>query len=799
MNLPVGVLHSPRQQSLIAKAQSAIIRIETRHPFSHNDLYKLITLDYRQQVVPYLRGDWDDFDRIFMLDPQSETRIYGRAEHHGETRKPEMLKPKLPGITVVTNLPTKESRGLPSQLMVFGCTMGHSHAPDRDQRTLEVYEFQSHGMLALDREDGKVELWVAQDGDKVAVPNGCHVTSYNLGDKDDPLITLDFSSLATNYFDEKRDLAHKYGPVFLAYYDDFEVVFVLNRLYVNNRDHPAGVRLAGNLKDRRNREIRITRGARLNLGRLLYEQLTQNPELIGRFAQLGIVIKQASPEAALGPLGPGQSSYLYFSRPLVEAAKEGTEVYRYFFPEAERATPTLPKPWAMEKAVQQAQQPVTPLALNRPLMIVVEGAGEWVEQAYRSLFKKKVDENKKLSVFYADDTRWKEARPQWADPERWEDPKGGADHQKWKPEKTGIQDWEVYLDKADPEDFARYRNLRPDLVLIVTPDFTHSTIVRQWLGKAPAVLVEKPFDSQVKNVDDLKYALEEPYNTIILGLDHYQFYALPLYEMQADIRRHLGGALSKVEFYLTEDRPVEQRRARTLQYGLTLDLLPHLFALLTYFGKVHTIDEIQVVEAGQYYPLGEDVARWFRSETYSHVRFTFEDYSGNGFHVPCRAVVGKGFSKEVKYMEVTGRTGNAVRIDLRKPDDTLAAQHPGYPFSCVSFLQGEQVSSRSDRDPERIKLIPDPYHSKRLLRLPLHPTDPTHYCRRLFRERYEVLLDDLLNGTANAVPSTLRLNEGREIVRALDRTWWAIQEKRHWRPYDLGGLDPAQLMMGDHE
>src|SRR5205823_4809375 len=124
----------------------------------------------------------------------------------------------------------------------------------------------------------------------------------------------------------------------------------------------------------------------------------------------------------------------------------------------------------------------------------------------------KVSAGTHLVVFYADDTRWK-PRPEWAEPSK-------------------LQTWEIYLDKADPNDFAVYQNLRPDVVFVVTPDFTHSAIAQWWLGKAPLVFVEKPFDSQVANVDELLRALGRQRGTAILGLDHYQFYARPLYDLR---------------------------------------------------------------------------------------------------------------------------------------------------------------------------------------------------------------------------------------------------------------------------
>src|SRR6185436_5221086 len=129
-------------------------------------------------------------DRLFRLSTtrpyyvqgkqQESPVLYSGAEHNGSPHKsaehpssPLGSFVKLPNITVLPNLSTEESRGLARPYTLFGSTMGHYHpqAPT-GPRVQEVYEFQSYGCLALDREEGHVELWVAQDGDKVAVPSG---------------------------------------------------------------------------------------------------------------------------------------------------------------------------------------------------------------------------------------------------------------------------------------------------------------------------------------------------------------------------------------------------------------------------------------------------------------------------------------------------------------------------------------------------------------------------------------------------------------------------------------------------
>lgn len=82
--------------------------------------------------------------------------------------------------------------------------------------------------------------------------------------------------------------------------------------------HHAGVRLATPPTEARQRQIRIKRGARLDLGRLVYEQLTQHSDVIGYCAGLGLRIRRASPEVVLQPLPPTVGgSRLYFSSPLV--------------------------------------------------------------------------------------------------------------------------------------------------------------------------------------------------------------------------------------------------------------------------------------------------------------------------------------------------------------------------------------------------------------------------------------------------------------------------------------------------
>jgi hypothetical protein len=170
------------------------------------------------------------------------------------------------------------------------------------------------------------------------------------------------------------------------------------------------------------------------------------------------------------------------------------------------------------------------------------------------------------------------------------------------------------------------------------------------------------------------------------------------------------------------------------------------------------------------------------------VGFVFHDYSGNGFDVACTAVTGKGFSQNAKFMEIEGRSGNAIRIDMkRKPNPDPA---PGYPWDHLFFLLSANVSTPSGL---AVREIPDPYDSHRMLRILTDPADPQRFCRPMERKRYAKLLQDLLDGTGIAVSATLNIDEAMKIVMVLDRIWRAVQAFPREIYSPLGSLDPLRF------
>jgi predicted dehydrogenase len=211
--------------------------------------------------------------------------------------------------------------------------------------------------------------------------------------------------------------------------------------------------------------------------------------------------------------------------------------------------------------------------------------------------------------------------------------------------------------------------MRPGVVFIITPDYTHSALCRAHLDRALTIFVEKPFDANWENVRALLEARgRAALDTEIYALDHYRFYSWRLKETNPKSGKNLleeatdwlGGALREARFCMTETGPVEPHRIRALQFGLMLDMLPHCFGMLAFFGRLDSVDEFEVLEVGRYE--GAPIP----NETYAHVRFTFEDYSDNGWRVPCEAWLGKGLRISRKYFEVVGKSGRSVLIALGK-------------------------------------------------------------------------------------------------------------------------------------
>ena len=763
MNLPDRVQYTPGQYerwiAITTKSGEALITIDPALGYTINGR------DFKNSFQDLFSDDYRAFAQRYHLMEQSP--IYSGAEHTGD--------PKLPNITVVPNASASREATL------FGCTMGHWHeqanCPGEIQ---EVYEFQSYGALVIDRpESDEVDLWIAQDGDKVSIPQQCHMTLYNLDDLGHPLITLDFANPTRNH--ANKELVKQIGPILLAYYTADEAVFLLNKHYINrghvhyNSVHATGINnhqcLNGGVRQRAlgvNREVRIALGTRARLGERIYEALTEDPAMANQFNKLGIRVLRASPEVKITGIG--------YSRSLIECVKLGpnNSLYQTFLPSGSlnaagsvnSTGKSIPAPNRKMHVEESRWCELGPRFLEpgrkanepsqRDIQILIEGAGTWVENAFIPSIATARKELKKrglrgLKVIIADDSRWHTP--------------GGR-----TPVLPNPQDYPnlaaairagdvVFLDKADPGDFEFYQGLTPGVVFVITPDYTHSQLCQAHLDRASTIFVEKPFDANWKNVRALLETRGRAnLDTQIYALDHYRFYSWRLKEpgssgatLLEEATSHLGGALQAVKFLMTEEKPIAPSRVRTLQYGLLLDMLPHCFGMLSFFGKLSSLDEFEIMNVGRY--RGAPIS----NETFAHVRFTFEDYSNNGWRVPCEAYVGKGLKKGRKYFEVIGSNGKSVLIAFGNTNWRGSAQKDEEIEGGIYFVDTGQPTKKASLTSAST--------------------------------RYSQLFIDMVSGERKAIISAMPFIAGEQIVYALDRFWTAAQARSTWRSYDIGKLD----------
>lgn len=120
--------------------------------------------------------------------------------------------------------------------------------------------------------------------------------------------------------------------------------------------------------------------------------------------------------------------------------------------------------------------------------------------------------------------------------------------------------------------------------------------------------------------------------------------------------------------------PIEnENRTKALRKGLILDMMPHVLALLTLFGRIETT-RLTGIKAGRYTyttERGRTRKASIRKETFAHIIFSLSDY--NEQVIQGNAYVGKGIrgstdlniEGSVKLLELQGINGNKIRFDLR--------------------------------------------------------------------------------------------------------------------------------------
>jgi len=176
-----------------------------------------------------------------------------------------------------------------------------------------------------------------------------------------------------------------------------------------------------------------------------------------------------------------------------------------------------------------------------------------------------------------------------------------------------------YLDLQRSEDKKKYQELKDiDFVFVVTWDKTHCQIAQDFLGRTKAILIDKPLDAFLRNVD--RFLGDVPQN-VVFGFDHY---LAKFYPFLTKINEHIEriGAPEAIEFRLLEPIAIPTHRIVALDRGMIYDLFSHGLAVIGGVMSRQTNPdpnllrkfEIEKVRAAKY--LGVPI----RGDTYAYVK-----------------------------------------------------------------------------------------------------------------------------------------------------------------------------------
>jgi predicted dehydrogenase len=232
-----------------------------------------------------------------------------------------------------------------------------------------------------------------------------------------------------------------------------------------------------------------------------------------------------------------------------------------------------------------------------------------------------------------------------------------------------------------------------ELALIVVPDKNHFSVVEEWLQETdcPQICVEKPLCA---DRDDLAKFLGLPVEVgdRVFAVDHYRN-KLHSSLHSDSFRRYLLSKLGEDnhakpfrltrfrffciedfsgtdDLYLRKERipsgnsncPIKMvDREDALQLGMTFDLLPHMFAVLMYFGELNSFG-LEKLWAAKYTGVNYDVDLSPNvDDTFVALHFTFDQ--GDGVQILGEAYAGKGIRGVREFADLKDSNGKAVEID----------------------------------------------------------------------------------------------------------------------------------------
>jgi predicted dehydrogenase len=324
-----------------------------------------------------------------------------------------------------------------------------------------------------------------------------------------------------------------------------------------------------------------------------------------------------------------------------------------------------------------------------PVVIVIEGIGHVVQHHYSRPLKAVKDERGDgVTIVFTDDSSF------------WRSPTDGNESAeriaRFQNFISSLNGWAEYIDKTTQKE--KYDSLRANVVLIATPDDTHTKCASHWLkdsDRCDQIFIEKPLDSDLDRARDFLLKLKED-DPKVRALDHYRARVIPVVSplQRKAIVKDLGGRVQRFAFYFTEDKsgpprygPLENELRDSLKNGLIMDLMPHIPAILGYFGIMETI-RLTGLSAARYTFVDENgliQEAKIKRETFAHVGFSFmgrwplppETIHGDAY-------LGKGIrgsetlekTGDIKLLVLEGvnskqyrfdfRSGKVVRIDKKK-------------------------------------------------------------------------------------------------------------------------------------
>lgn len=317
---------------------------------------------------------------------------------------------------------------------------------------------------------------------------------------------------------------------------------------------------------------------------------------------------------------------------------------------------------------------------SKPVQLVIEGVGDVVKKNYfPALQEVKADGKRKFETTFVDNSAF------WAKDRKLRD--------KMLAIQKALRGWGAnYLDKSNKRQNKQVEDLRPDVVIVATPDSTHSKVTSTWLGSAAQrIFIEKPLDSCIDAVRCLM-GETRPYDRRLFAFDHYRARLLPTRAKFHMLEGFLKAGIESFTFYFLEDQsgddpkyaaarggrqgPIEnEQRVKALQQGVILDLMPHVIAILAHFGRVETV-RVTHIRAGKYEGVDgvRDQPSEIDGETFADVRFTFEAHDQNwvngvafvGKGVRGVESLGKEHDRNVKFLRIGTKDGRTVDFDFRK-------------------------------------------------------------------------------------------------------------------------------------